>query len=128
MDRIAIEAKITAYKIELERNIPNRRKDLIANDLHRLSALLVERDKSWKNKIGRKHKDQIDNLKLDHEEEVNNLIRKLKDAQKDAEKLNEEKRLNKLKAQNVFKKLNARLTPDEIKLFSDGLAFIRLFV
>ncbi len=128
MNRKIIEAKITAYNIELERSVTNRRRTVIANELHKLSALLNEGDKSEINNLKQKHSLEISELKSDYEDQISKLIDQLNGHKKESESLKEEKRINKLKAQNIFKKLNAKLTPDEMKLFSDGLDFIRVFI
>lgn len=128
MDKKVIESKVIAYKTELEGNITNRRRDVIVKELHKLSSLLNEFDKNEKSKVGRKHKAELDELKADYEGQISSLVVLVRSTEKIAADLLEEKRINKLKAQNVFKKLNARLTPDEVKLFYDGLSFIRIFV
>jgi len=128
MDRKAIEIKITAYNLELERGVTNRRKDVIAKEFHRLSALLTEDLKNKEQNLIKKYNSELADVKNDCDEQIEKLISQVNAEKKEAEKLKEEKRINKLKAQNIFKKLNAKLTPDEMKLFSDGLDFIRLFV
>ncbi len=121
----AIEAKISAYQAELTRNITNRRRDVIASELHKLSAQLLEIDKNNKKNLKDKHSLEIAGIKEDYDTQIQNLITKLNAAKKEIGSLNEEKRINKLKAQNLFKKLNAKLTPSEMQLFSDVLNFIR---
>ena len=128
MNKIAIEAKIKAFNVELEGSVTNRRRKVIADELHRLSALLSEDEKIKEQRLKSKHAKELEEIKADYDEQIAKLIDQIKFKDKETEALKEEKRLNKLKAQNIFKKLNGRLTPDEIKLFSDGLDFMRLFV
>lgn len=127
-DNLSIEARLLAYKTELERNPTNRRKDVITSELHRLSSEIAEIEKNKISKLKLKHQKEIANLKNSYEDEITQLNKSLIFRSKEITKLNEEKNMNKLKAQNVFKKLNARLSPSDFKLFEDGLAFIRLFV
>ncbi len=128
LDNIKIESKFLAYKAELEGSVTNRRREVIASELHKLSSMLSENDKVERAKLIENHKVELSEIKSDYDGQIITLIDQLKAAKKETDKLTEEKRLNKLKAQNIFKKLNARLTPDEMKLFSDGLDFIRIFV
>lgn len=128
MDKIAIGAKIKAFNIELEGSVANRRRKVISDELHRLAALMNECDKTKEQQLKAKHAKELEEIKADYDEQIIKLIDQLQAKGKEAETLKEEKRLNKLKAQNIFKKLNGRLTPDEMKLFSDGLDFIRVFV
>lgn len=128
MNKIAIEAKIIAFNVELEGSVTNRRRKVIADELHRLAALMNECDKTKEQQLKAKHTKELEEIKADYDEQIIKLIAQLQAKGKEAETLKEEKRLNKLKAQNIFKKLNGRLTPDEIKLFSDVLDFIRVFV
>jgi len=124
----SVEARFLAYKTELERNPTNRRKDVIASELHRLSSEIGENEKNKINRLKLKHQQEIAELKNSYDEEITQLNNSLIYRGKELNKLKEENNMNKLKAQNVFKKLNARLSPSDFELFKDGLAFIRLFV
>jgi len=127
-DNLSVEARLLAYKTELERNPTNRRKDVIISQLHILSSQIAEVEKNKINKLKLKHQTEIAELKNSYEDEITQLNKSLIFRSKEINKLNEQNNMNKLKAQNVFKKLNARLSPSDFKLFEDGLAFIRLFV
>jgi hypothetical protein len=128
MDKIKIEAKFLAYKAELEGRVTNRRREVIASELHKLSAQLAENEKTKIYNLNQKHGKKIEEIKSDSEEQILKLIDKMNAFKKETDALREEKRINKIKAQKIFTTLNARLTPDEVKLFKDGLDFIRVFV
>jgi hypothetical protein len=128
MDKIKIESKFLAYKAELEGRVTNRRREVIASELHKLSAQLGESEKTKIDALKQKHLKEVEDLKAESEEQILNLIDQMNGFKKETEALREEKRLNKIKAQKIFTTLNARLTPDEMKLFKDGLDFIRVFV
>lgn len=128
MNKIAAEAKIIAYKAELEGSVTNRRREIIAKELHKLSASISEDEKIKEQNLIKKHTTELADVKNDYDDQIEKLIIQLNSAKKETQILTEEKRINKAKAQNIFKKLNAKLTPDEMRLFSDGLNFIRLFV
>lgn len=128
MNNINIEARFLALKTELTLNTTGRRRKIIIDELNKLATSINEKDKNDLNKQYRKHQAEIADLKNDYDEQIMNINKSLTYANKELIKLNEANKMNKLKAQNTFKKLNARLTPSEFTSFSDGLAFIRLFV
>lgn len=127
-NNLSVESRFLAYKTELERNPTNRRKDFIASELHRLSSEIGENEKNIINRLKLKHQQEISDLKNSYEGEIESLNKSLIFRSKEVSEFKEFNKMNKLKAQNTFKKLNARLTPSEYASFSDGLAFIRLFI
>lgn len=128
MNKTAIESKIAAFNAELERNITNRRRVVIAKELHRLSALLNESDKNDVSNLKKTYQLAIDNIKNGHEAENKAIEDKLNLMNQEVINLKKEQRLNRLAAQSIFKIMNTRLTPDEIRLFKEGLDFIRKFI
>lgn len=128
MDKLAIQAKIMSFEAELHGSVTNRRRTIIQKELNKLSSIINELDKNKISTLRKKYNSEIEDIKSHHSDEIKKLIIQIQIKNQEIEFFKEEKRINKIKAQNIFKKLNARLTPDEIKLFLDGLAFIRMFL